>query len=202
MPQPNERGGAERVRAFHDLFQSMEELRKDVRSLKVKNVKWRHRFYAAFAAVLVVSGIVVAVTSTSTSFKNISGEVFTYDASLFTVTSSGHQLTALTAAAVGTTDSLAGAAEMVAANAGAANTALTAGNWQYRVTVAEQAAGSVPAVTSYFKVELFVDGVSQGSVYMKDAVNDVSAAGILIKFDIGSDLPANGAYVLKITQRA
>lgn len=135
------------------------------------------------------------VSTTQTSLASIFGEVSTVSTDLTTSTNGiGVVSTSLTA--VG--DTSAGAVEMVAA-LGTAQTNGTIGNWQYSVDVQESAVDAVASGT--FQVELFIDGTSQGALYMtQGTADDLSTEGVTFTWDIGSDLTTGGqSYVVKVT---
>lgn len=159
-------------------------------------VKWRRAFYVV--GVLVVGTAMVAtaaITSNINSSKGIKGDVYSYDETTFTIVSSGMDLQAATLAAAGTS---AGSAVEMGVTAGQGHTAMTAGDWFYTVQVQEAAIDVVGS--GAFQVELFQDGVSLGALHMTQATADASALeGVAFKWDLGASLPANAAYVVKVT---
>lgn len=196
--------GAQKVRFYRDLFHSIDELKGSVATLHTKESRWKHRFWAmAIASVLVLTGGVFAITSTTTTFYGASGEVIAYDSTVFSLTSNGHSVVASTTAAAGTTNSLAGAQAMAVSNAGTANTALTAGNWLYQATLTEAGVASFTSVTGYYKAELFQDGTSKGALYVKNTAGTaLTTEGIVLKWDIGNNIGAASAYMVRISQVA
>lgn len=166
-----------------------------IASANRSKIKWRRAFYAVGIVVLATAAVATAaITSSINSSKGIKGDVYSYDETTFTILSSGMDLQAATLDAAGTAGS---PAEMGVA-AGLANTALAAGDWYYRVQVQEATVNSV--VTGAFQVELFQDGVSMGALHMTQVSADASAAeAVAFKWGLGASLPANAAYVVKVT---
>jgi hypothetical protein len=193
-----------KIRLYRTMYGAMDELRTEIKKEHQGAVRWKKRFTVlGFAAVIVLSGVVAAISATQNTHYGISGETYTYDTSIFTLTSQGHSVAGAGAAAVGTTNSLIGAIESAPASAGVANTALTAGHWVYQAKIDEASINSFTSLTAYYKVELFLDGNSQGAVYVKNTVLDVlNAEGVTIKWSLGASLPATGAYVIKVNQMA
>ncbi len=63
-----------------------------------------------------------------------------------------------------------------------------------------QEASVAVVVSGAFQVELFQDGVSMGALHMTQVSADASAIeGVAFKWDLGATLPANAAYVVKVT---
>ena len=203
-PTTSAPSAAAKIRLYRTMFRGMDDLRTEIKKEHVGAIRWKRRFVTlGIAAFLMAGGIVAAISSTSNTHYGITGETYTYDTSIFTLTSQGHSVAGSTAAAAGTTNSLIGAVESAASSAGVANTALTAGHWVYQAKIDEAGIATFTSVTGYYKVELFLDGTSQGAVYVKNTVQDVlNAEGVTIKWDLGTDLPTTGAYVIKVTQMA
>lgn len=158
---------------------------------------WKKAFWCTFVACLVTAGTAVAAVSTTTnSFAGIFGEVNKYDENSFVTSNTG---TDVAPVALTITGGNSGGAIEMGAVVGAANTAISSGNWYYTATVKELAAGTLS--TGTFKVELFVDGVSKGALYMTQATADAAAIeGVTFKWDLGAALSSQSAYVTKITQ--
>lgn len=147
-----------------------------------------------FGALVVTSAATVSVTVSQRSLSLILGEAISLGSSL-TYALKGVDVVALAASAAG--DTSGGAVEM-APVLGAANTALTLGNWKYVVEVKEASAGSVGSGT--FKVELFQNGASKGALYMKQATADAATVeGVTFSWDIGNDLGSNTGYKVEVT---
>jgi hypothetical protein len=199
---------ASKIRLYRTMYGAMDELRTEIKKEHVGAIRWKKRFVGVgLVAVLMVGGIVAAITSTQTSYSGVSGESFSYDTTLFTIVSQGHTVASSTQAAAGQTNALASAIEMTASSGGAARTALTAGHWVYQAQINEAGINtiSVLAATTYYKVELFQDGTSLGAVYIKnvDALDLTSAAtieGVTVKWSVGASLPTSASYVVKISQ--
>lgn len=195
---------AAKIRLYRTMFRGMDELRTEIKKEHVGAIRWKKRFVTLgiFAAIM-AAGIVAAISSTSTTHYGITGETYTYDTSVFTLTSQGHSIASATQAAAGT-NSLVNAAEISASAGGSARTALTLGNWVYQVKIEEAGIASFTSATGYYKLELFLDGVSKGDVYIKNnLVSDpLTVEGAIVKWDLGSNLPTTGAYVVKVTQMA
>lgn len=167
-----------------------------VASANRSKVKWRRAFYAAGVLVLATAMVATAaITSSVNSSKGIKGDIYSYDETTFTIVSSGMDLQAATLAAAGTS---AGSPVEIGVALGQANTALTAGDWFYSVQVQEATVDAV--VSGAFQVELFQDGISMGALHMTQVSADASGIeGVAFKWDLGASLPANAAYVVKIT---
>lgn len=148
-------------------------------------------------AMVAVAGFGTAIAVNQTSYSGIFADITSVGDAL-AVTSADITIQKADAAAVGATPD--GAAELALATPGAANAALGQAHWVYKVTVAET---SPPAVTAgTYRVELFVDDVSQGALYVKQGPAD--AAGVeaaTLKWDLGADLPVGAtAYRVVITE--
>lgn len=195
---------AAKIRLYRTMFRGMDELRTEIKKEHVGAIRWKKRFVTlGIFAVIMAGGIVAAISSSSTTHYGITGETYTYDTSIFTLTSQGHSVAGSTVAAAGTTNSLIGAVESAPSSAGAANTALTVGHWVYQVKIDEAGINTFASITGYYKVELFLDGTSQGAVYVKNAVLDIlTVEGVTVKWTLGANLPTTGAYVVKVTQMA
>lgn len=153
----------------------------------------------AWAAALTVLTTValtltVAETVNQRSLSSLFAETISVGSSL-TYTLRGVDVVVLTTAAAGNTQ---GTAIEMAVVLGAANGALTAGDWKYVVEVKESAVASVASGT--FKVELFKDGASQGALYMKQATSDgATAEGVTFSWDIGPSLGSASGYKVEVT---
>ena len=193
-----------KIQLYKAMYGAMDELRTEIRKEHVGAIRWKKRFVAlGLIAVVLLSGVVAAIASVQNSFYGVQGETYTYDTSIFALSSQGHSVAGSAVAAAGTTNSLVGAVESAPSSAGAANTALTAGNWIYQAKIDEAAINSFASITGYYKVELFIDGTSQGALYVKNAVLDpLTVEGVTLKWDIGSDLATSGGYVIKVTRMA
>lgn len=193
-----------KIRLYRTMYGAMDELRSDIRKEHVGAIRWKKRFVSlGLVSLLLAAGVVAAITATTTTHYGISGETYTYDTSIFTLTSQGHSVASSTVAAAGTTASLIGAVESSGSSGGTANTALTAGYWVYQVKIDEAGINTLSSITAYYKVELFLDGTSQGAVYVKNTVLDIlTVEGVTIKWNLGASLPTTGAYVVKVTQMA
>lgn len=158
--------------------------------------KWKLVAYIGVPALLVFSGAgFAAISSITTNFSGIHGNNFVYDESTFTVTSQGMDLKDSALAGAGTSSG--SPIEMASPN-GAANTALSAGDWFYEVTVVEAAVDSLSS--GAYKVELFVDGTSKGALYMEQGTADATASeGVAFQWSLGSSLEGTAAYVVKIS---
>lgn len=158
--------------------------------------KWRRRFAMSFAALIAVSAIATAaITSSTSSFSGLKGDVYKHDESTLAIVSKGMDLQATALSAAG--DAQAGAIEM-AASFGAANTAIAEADWFYSVDVKEAAVDSLASGT--IKVELFQDGTSKGALYITQGTAVATAVeGVTLKWSLGSSLTANAAYVVKAT---
>jgi hypothetical protein len=159
--------------------------------------RWKRLFIGA-GTLLVAMALVAtaAVTSTMSSSKGMKGDIYSFDESTFTMTSSGMDLQAASITAAG--GSAGAAVEMAVTPYAAANTALDAGDWFYKVQVVEASVAVV--VTGAYQVELFQDGVSKGALHMTQVSADASAVeGASFKWSLGASLPANAAYVVKVT---
>jgi hypothetical protein len=194
-------GSTSRVGFYRNLFGSINRLEESLTATQKAKVKWKHRFVAASIAAILVSGIAVAITSTNTSYTGFMGETYTFDASVLSLSSNGVGLQVVTSSAAGTSSG--SFVEMIATPYGAATTGVTGGHWFYSVTVTEAAIASVGDGITY-KVELFQDGTSKGALYMGQ--NAVAGAlplvveGVVFKWSLGSTLPSNAAFVVKVTQ--
>lgn len=158
---------------------------------------WKRLFIGA-GTLLVATALVAtaAVTSTVNSSKGMKGDIYSFDESTFTMTSSGMDLQA--AAVTGAGGSTGTAVEMAVTPYAAANTAVAAGDWFYKVQVVEATVAVV--VVGAYQVELFKDGVSMGALHMTQVSADASAVeGATFKWSLGSSLPPNAAYVVKVT---
>lgn len=167
-----------------------------IASANRSKVKWRRAFYAAGILVLATAAVATAaITSSINASKGIKGDIYSYDESTFTIVSSGMDLQAATLAAAGAS---AGSPAEMGVAPGQANSALAAGDWFYSVQVQEATVNAV--VSGAFQVELFQDGVSLGALHMAQVSADASAGeGVAFKWDLGATLPANAAYVVKVT---
>jgi hypothetical protein len=195
----------ERIRTYRTIFKALEGLEAKVNEKKVQSRRWKSSALAMGAiAFVAASGMVVAITATGNTFYGLAGETNTYDTSVFVLTLGTQSLLGGASAAVGTTNSYAASVEVLIANAGVANTALVVGHWSYSATIAEVGINTfAQSATAYYKVELFIDGVSQGALYLKNAVGDtLNVEGVACKWDIGTNLPTTGAYVIKVSQMA
>lgn len=158
--------------------------------------RWKVAAAVALVTALIAAGAAwAAISSVTIDYQAGYGEVNNWDTSKFTVTTGGQLVNALTTAAAGTTS---GAAIEMALVLGAANTALAIGDWVYIATVKEFGVATVTSGT--YKVELFQDGTSLGALYMKQATSDaLNLEGVTFKWTLGSALPTNAAYTLKVT---
>ena len=78
------------------------------------------------------------------------------------------------------------------------NTALINSDLQYVVQIVESEPDAFQAGT--YRVELFEDGVSKGALYIKQTIVEPKVIeGITATWDIGSDIPSNAIYTVKIT---
>lgn len=157
--------------------------------------KWRNRFAVTMVALVAVSALAAAaITTANTNFSAAKSDVYVYDESMFTIVSQGMDVTAIAVSAAGTTS---GAAIEMAPSLGAANVALSAGDWFYEIDLKEAGIGSVASGT--YRAELFVDGTSKGSLYITQATADATAIeGVALKWSLGASLSANSAYVVKV----
>ncbi len=159
--------------------------------------RWKRLFIGA-GTLLMATALVAtaAVTSTVNSSKGMKGDIYSFDESTFTMTSSGMDLQGATVAAAG--GSAGAAVEMAITPYAAANTAVAAGDWFYKVQVVEASVAVV--VVGAYQVELFKDGVSMGALHMTQVSADPSAIeGATFKWSLGASLSANAAYVVKVT---
>ncbi|HLE98214.1 MAG TPA: hypothetical protein VI997_12650 [Candidatus Thermoplasmatota archaeon] len=148
------------------------------------------------AGVFAAAGFGAAVTISETTYSAIFGDVADIGTG-FTITSAQIGVIKATTAADGTTSGSAN--EMVTSAAGDGNTALTKAHWFYKVVVEESAVASVTSGT--YKLELFSDDTSQGSLYVKQDTSDASnVEGVTLKWDVGADLPSGAtAYRIVVT---
>ncbi len=88
---------------------------------------------------------------------------------------------------------------MSAAGNPVGNTALTKGNWGYKVEV-QAITGSTPA-TSDFKVELKVNGTISGTLYVKSDAAPANGEKVTLTFDLGTSTLGNEqSFVIQATK--
>lgn len=138
---------------------------------------------AALIATCSIAAYAAIDSATTRTVTTIGGEIFVLTEEL-TVTPQGVGITTSTAATVG--DTLANNVTMTTAGA-PANTALTQGQFEYRlkVTVATVAAGQE------YTVELFQDGTTKGTVYIGQVTGTSVDDYVTIKWDLGTSLDDN-----------
>lgn len=79
------------------------------------------------------------------------------------------------------------------------NTALINSDLQYVAQIVESEPDGLQAGT--YRVELFENGVSKGALYIKQTVVEPKVIeGVTGAWDIGSDIPSNAIYTVKITE--
>jgi len=199
---------APKIRMYRAMYGAMDELRTEIKKEHVGAIRWKKRFVGlGLIAVLMMGGIVAAITATNNSYAGVSGETYSYDTTLFAIVSQGHNVASSTQAAAGAGPDIAGSVEMSASAGGAVRTALTAGHWVYQAQITEASVNAIPnsGQTRFFKAELLQDGTSLGTVYFKnvdllDLTSATTVEGVTAKWAIGASLPTSASYVVKITQ--
>lgn len=158
--------------------------------LKAAIPLWLALTVLAFA----ISSTVFALNMSATrkAYKAIYGEIISVDETMV-IESQGVSLAEASLGAQGTASS---PVEMTSAFP-EANTPITAGNWIYRVRVKEASGSSVSG--GVYKVELFVNQVSVGSVYIKQAGSTNNVEGVTCSFDIGEELPNPCSVMIKVS---
>jgi hypothetical protein len=143
------------------------------------------------AAIMLQAVVYAAISSASTrTVTTIGGEVFTLTEQL-TLTPQGIGISTATASAAGS--SLANNVTMTASGA-SANTALTQGNFEYRLEVAIATVSTAQA----YSVQLLEDGTSKGTVYIGQASSGAAQNDyVTIKFDLGQSL-SSAVYEIQV----
>ncbi len=96
-------------------------------------------------------------------------------------------------------DSELNAADISTSDYPTVNTILKKSDWQYVAKVFESKAGTLGFGT--YKIELFENGNSKGSLYIKQSsIDPETIKGVMTTWDIGSDIPVNAIYTVKVTQ--
>ena len=157
------------------------------------------RTFLMVVAVLItlVASLTFAYSSTVTqsSYKQVYGERVVTDAGM-SVGNTGLDISMADAAAVG--DTLGSKVEMAPTTYGTANTALTNNNWEFNVDVYESAVDSI--TSGDYKVEFYVNGALQGTLYITQATPDAGTVeGVTCTFDLGADLSADMTILIKVS---
>lgn len=178
----------------------MDQLEQSLAKMTIRGTKnawkWRNRAGALILALVAVSAVAVAaITTANNNFSGAKADVYAYNESTFTIVSQGMDVTA---SAVSSAGAAIGTPVEVGVAFGAANTAMSAGDWYYAIDIKE--ASVAVLVSGTFRAELFVDGVSKGSLYFTQASADASGVeGVSMQWGLGAALPANSAYVVKVS---
>jgi hypothetical protein len=156
--------------------------------------KWKWVAGAMSVLVIATAGVAIAaISSTTTSVEGIRGDVYSYDETIFTLTSGGMILAALPISAAGTTS---GAAVEIAVIPVTASEAVGIGDWYYQVTAAELGIATLTSGT--YQATLYIDGVDQGSLFFKQDTSDAAVIETaVLKWDLGTSL-SGGSYVVQI----
>lgn len=181
--------------ALRELRTALDDLKTNVGTLKRSRSHWMHAFWAIAAAALLGSGLgYAAISSNTNTFSALRGDVFTHSESLYAFSSVLIDVAGSAISAAGTTQGA--AIEITTANP-AATEAVAQGNWYYQATVAESAVASVTSGT--YKLTLYLDGTSQGDVFITQATSDAAnAEGAKARWDLGASLTATAGYSIKI----
>ena len=173
----------------------MARLERTLRQEHNGRIRWR-RATGAMAVVLLFSGAAVAISVVQNNdIKGLYGEVFGFDATSFVISAAVPQ-PSLGRTASGHTF---GTGQEMSLAGGTANNGPAILDWEYRVTVSELSDGSVAdPVANLYKATLYMNGVSQGSLYFDQAVNDVGVDTILLVYDIGASVPDSISFLVDI----
>jgi hypothetical protein len=161
--------------------------------------RWHVAFYALLSVfVLTAAYAMGSIVATTNTYKQLHGEVHKYDENTFLWGPAAVDVAPISLSLTGGT--LGTAVEMLPVLASAA-TAVGQGDWFYQADLKEKTAGSLGSGT--FKVELFVDGVSKGALFVTQGVSvPLSVEGVALKWSLGPTLASYAAYVVKVTQVA
>jgi hypothetical protein len=136
--------------------------------------------------ILTYIGIGASPSITTNDYAQYDAEIIT-SAGLLTLTPLGVDAISRTQGAVGDTQPT--AVTMSSSGNPSANTALTKGNWAYKVDV-QAITGTTPALTD-FQVDLKVNGTITGTLYVSSDAVPTTGELVTLTFDLGTAVLGN-----------
>jgi len=142
---------------------------------------------------LIAVSFAAGITVNQTRYSNVFGEVVDVVEEV-TVTSGGMSVASANEAAVGNTS---GTAVVMSTIDPEARTTITKAHWVYKVQITCINA-TTPADTT-FKVDLYVGDTLNATLYVKSDADPIDTEMAACRFDIGSALSTNEAYMIIVS---
>lgn len=164
-------------------------------SMKFRLFRKKTPLWVSLLIVVMVGGASFATAPSIRAYVALQAEVVDVTTTL-TVTLQGFDAAKKNAAAQG--DSIGTAQTMVPGVGGDSHTAITKGNWVYKVDI-DSITGTTPAGTT-FSVSLKQDGVVIATLYVASDATPTTGEHAIAEFDLGATIPTSVSYVVEVMQ--